>query len=113
MTCRLPTSISPVAVETAPISWRTYVPYFSENNTKLPAETPPSIAPDDLSIMILPLACQKSDVQQTSLSAYITEELSLKLGLFPELSVFPVQTRNDTYDTRQCPKATRFLISGN
>ena len=109
----------PVVITLPP---RSYAPVFKRNGQAyFPKEDAPQ---NELSVMVCPFTYLASDLVQASISTYIAEELNLRLGLFPELTVLPCYnevnapprdplTLTHGHTQPEGHKPARFLIQGN
>ena len=88
---------------------RSYAPVFKKNMLTHPPPKHAALRQEGLSVMVCPFAHHKSDRVQTAISDYLTEELSLCLGHFPELTVLPCPVVHPGPPDR----IARFLIQGS
>ena len=96
---------------------RSYVPVFSKNRAHRGHEKALDYSRDELSIMVVPFNCFHSHTMEQAISRYLTEALSNRLTLFPDLFVIPFEMEPGLnpapgYGVPENSKV-RFIITGS
>ncbi len=97
---------------------RRYVPVFLKNPCVSSAPTGTYPSEEGIRIMVWPFSYCENTVSETSISHFIAEELSTRLGLFSHLKVIPYHTaqmhhkRGKNYMDVQNDLSARYIITG-